>query len=114
MIEHPLAGSSFTLPAAYGDRGAFSILGSQGQMIRIQDEIVSCADSGMRVYMQRLGFSGPVPFAGGIARGYGVKLRLMVRTRRDHVPPASGSALRSSRLGPKPSMSTQGPWSASR
>ena len=90
MIEQPLAGSSFTLPAAYGDRGAFSLLGSQGQMMRIQDDIH--ARTGMRVYMQRLD--------GGIARGYGVKLRLMVRTRRDHVPPASGSALRSSRLPP--------------
>ena len=101
MIEQPLAGSSFTLPAAYGDRGAFSILGSQGQMMRIQDEIH--ARTGMRVYIVHaapLGFSGPGPFPGGIARGYGVKLRLMVRTRRDHVPPASGSALRSSRLPP--------------
>ena len=76
LIEHPLAGSSFTLPAAYGDRGAFSILGSQGQMMRIQDDIH--ARTGMRVYMQRLD--------GGIARGYGVKLRLMVR-RRAHGPP---------------------------
>lgn len=118
MIEHPLAGSSFTLPAAYGDRGAFSILGSQGQMMRIQDEIVSCADRNASLHAApRLLRPRPVRWwhrqgLWGQAQAHGAHTERSCPSRlrlRAPVVARPGSA-----PTPKPSMSTQGPWSASR